>query len=95
MFDICNKKGDKMGVDTIFKEFSEKLRMSNSTVDNVRMRYKTITKKINQTYYYSSSEISHSLYVGSYGRGTDIFVSDIDIMLPSQLKKNIKNDSKL
>jgi hypothetical protein len=54
--------------------------MSQTTVDNVSSRYKQITKRLNCDFYSSTSDTAHSLYVGSYGRGTAIHVSDIDIL---------------
>ncbi len=47
----------------------------------VSTRYKTITKAINKEFWNSTSEAAHSLYVGSYGRGTAIDTSDIDILV--------------
>ena len=49
------------------------------------MRYKTITKAVNAAFWNSNSETDHSRYVGSYGRGTAINVSDLDVLveLPS------------
>jgi len=44
-------------------------------------RYKRITKAINQTFWGSSSETAHSFYVGSYGRGTAINTSDLDVLI--------------
>ena len=44
---------------------------------NISSRYRTVTKAINQEFYDSGSEIKHSLYVGSYGRGTAVDTSDI------------------
>lgn len=44
-------------------------------------RYKAITKILNKHYWGSQSEISHSLQVGSYGRGTAIKgISDLDMV---------------
>ena len=40
-----------------------------------------ITKRINQDFWNSDSIVSHSWYVGSYGRGTSIYTSDIDIVV--------------
>lgn len=61
----------------------------------ISCRYKMITKAINQTFWNSSSETDHSLYVGSYGRGTAINTSDIDIIveLPISEKNRIDNCS--
>ena len=47
----------------------------------ISSRYKTITKAVNREFWNSTSETAHSLYVGSYGRGTAIDTSDIDILL--------------
>ena len=49
--------------------------------DKVSQRYKRITKAINLEFWGSSSETDHSLYVGSYGRGTAIDTSDIDVLV--------------
>lgn len=47
----------------------------------VSQRYKRITKAINKEFWDSDSENAHSMYVGSYGRGTAIDTSDIDILV--------------
>lgn len=47
----------------------------------ISTRYKTITKAVNNEFWNTSSETLHSLYVGSYGRGTAVDTSDIDILL--------------
>lgn len=47
----------------------------------ISTRYKRVTRAINSEFWNSSSEIAHSLYVGSYGRGTAIDTSDIDILV--------------
>ncbi len=44
-------------------------------------RYRTVTRAINREFYKSDSETMHSLYVGSYGRGTAVDTSDIDILV--------------
>ena len=50
------------------------------TRTTISARYKTITKAVNREFWNSISETAHSLYVGSYGRGTAIGTSDIDIL---------------
>lgn len=73
-----------MGSISVFNDFSafcKNVEISDSTIENIRLRYKAITKRINQEYWSSSSDSSHSLYVGSYGRGTCIRTSDIDIVV--------------
>ena len=47
----------------------------------ISMRYKTITKAVNREFWNSISDTTHSLYVGSYGRGTAIDSSDIDMLI--------------
>lgn len=69
-----------MSISDKFQTFCTNLRMSQPVVDNVAYRYKQITKRLNQDFYGSTSETLHSLYVGSYGRGTAIHVSDIDML---------------
>lgn len=44
-------------------------------------RYKRITKAVNREFWNSESDTEHSFYVGSYGRGTAINTSDIDILV--------------
>jgi predicted nucleotidyltransferase len=70
-----------MSVSQYFKEFCDNLRMSNDTISKIQYRYQQITKRINLDYYISSSSTAHSLYVGSYGRDTEIFTSDIDVIV--------------
>lgn len=64
-----------------FETFNINLRMSKETTDNISYRYRRMTKQINKDYWRSESETANSLYVGSYGRGTDIHVSDIDMLV--------------
>lgn len=47
----------------------------------ISMRYRTVTRAINQSFWNSQSETENSLYVGSYGRGTAIDTSDLDILV--------------
>lgn len=53
--------------------------------DKISKRYHTVAKAINNEFWDSSSDSSHCLYVGSYGRNTAIDASDVDILveLPS------------
>ena len=44
-------------------------------------RYHTLTKAINRELWDQTSDSTHSFYVGSYGRGTAINTSDIDILV--------------
>jgi len=71
----------KISVSNDFQQFCKNLRMSDSVVSNIQSRYRAITKRINQDFWSSDSETLHSFYVGSYGRGTAIYTSDIDIVV--------------
>ena len=55
--------------------------IDKSTRKEISDRYKVVTKAVNTEFYDSSSDTMHSLYVGSYGRGTAIDTSDLDIMV--------------
>lgn len=59
----------------------------------ISLRYHTVTKVINKEFWNSTSDILHSIYVGSYGRNTAIDTSDIDILveLPSSLFDRYNN----
>jgi hypothetical protein len=54
--------------------------MTEDTVSTISYRYKRITKQLNKDFWASDSDTLHSLYVGSYGRGTEIHISDIDMI---------------
>ena len=69
-----------MSISEKFKKLCTDLRMSQTVVNNVSSRYKQITKRLNLDFYSNDSDTLHSLFVGSYGRGTAIHVSDIDIL---------------
>jgi len=64
---------------------------SNLTIQNgssISTRYKAITRRLSTDFWNTTSETSHSLYVGSYGRNTAIRgFSDLDMVfeLPSAL----------
>ena len=59
----------------------------------ISFRYKRITKAINRSFWNSDSDTSHSLYVGSYGRGTAIDTSDVDIIVELPLSEKQRVDS--
>ena len=70
-----------MSVSDYFNNFCDNLRMQNNTVETIQKRYHQIVKRINLDYYDSDSNSNHGLYVGSYGRGTEIWTSDIDMIV--------------
>jgi len=82
-----------MSIANWFETFNQNLRMSKDTVDNISYRYKRITKQLNKDFYNSESEVNHSLYVGSYGRGTDIVVSDVDMIFQLPYSEYVKYDA--
>lgn len=47
----------------------------------ISTRYHAVTRAINREFWDSQSETQNSLYVGSYGRGTAIDTSDLDILV--------------
>ena len=56
-------------------------RISQDQRDLISKRYKRITKAVNSEFWDIDSETAHSRYVGSYGRGTAVDTSDIDILV--------------
>ena len=54
--------------------------ISQDIRDTISKRYRTVTRAINKEFWNSQSDTQHSLYVGSYGRGTAIDTSDLDII---------------
>ena len=69
-----------MSISTKFENFNNNIRISSDNKDTISYRYKQITKRLNLDFWDWDCDISHSLYVGSYGRDTDIHVSDVDIL---------------
>ncbi|WBO86486.1 SMODS domain-containing nucleotidyltransferase [Hymenobacter yonginensis] len=69
-----------MSVSNWFETFNNNIQISNPTVETIAYRYKRMTRQLNRDFWITESETAHSLYVGSYGRDTDIHVSDIDML---------------
>ena len=55
--------------------------VGSSAKELISKRYRRITKAVNSEFWNSGSERAHSLYVGSYGRGTATAASDLDVLL--------------
>ena len=55
--------------------------ISSEQHSDISYRYERITRAINREFWDSESVTEHSFYVGSYGRGTAIDTSDIDILM--------------
>jgi len=64
-----------------FNTFCNNILIDSKSLDKIRDRYHSITKRINKDYYNSDSDTLHSLYVGSFGRDTEIHTSDIDMLV--------------
>lgn len=60
-------------------QFSDRIDLITRSL--ISQRYHKIVKAINQEFWNSNSDRLHGLYVGSYGRGTAISTSDIDILI--------------
>ena len=55
--------------------------IDQETRSKISGRYKRITAAVNSTFWGISSNTEHSIYVGSYGRGTAINTSDLDVLI--------------
>jgi hypothetical protein len=84
-----------MSVSTKFQNFCSNIRITSGVVEDISYRYKRITKQLNKDFWNTESDTAHSLYVGSYGRDTDIHVSDIDVLfqLPYSVYERINGHS--
>lgn len=80
-----------MSVSVKFRNFCDNVRISETKIETIAYRYKRITKQLNKSYWDTESETAHSLYVGSFGRDTEIHTSDIDMLfqLPFSVYKRI------
>jgi len=77
-----------MGVAENFSAFRANYIVPAATVSTISYRYKRITRQLNSDFWNTTSETSHSLYVGSYGRDSAAKgVSDVDMSftLPVEL----------
>ena len=85
----------EFSVGTSFETFCKSHKYSDESLEKIRYRYHAITKRINLDYYGITSDSQHSLYVGSYGRDTEILTSDIDMLvqLPYETYKRFDNYS--
>lgn len=75
-----------MGLGEWFDTFCANLIIQDG--GTISARYKALTRRLNTDFWNTASESAHSLYVGSYGRGTAIQgMSDLDMVfeLPSTL----------
>lgn len=68
-----------MGIADWFSDFCATIQVKDA--GTISSRYKNITKRLNTDFWNTSSDTSHSLYVGSYGRNTATQgFSDVDMI---------------
>lgn len=68
-----------MGLAEWFSGFCTNIRVQDG--GTISTRYKNITRRLNTDFWTTTSDVSHSLYVGSYGRNTAIQgFSDLDMI---------------
>lgn len=68
-----------MGIADWFNDFCTTIQVKDG--GTISTRYKNITKRLNTDFWSTTSDTSHSLYVGSYGRNTATQgFSDVDII---------------
>lgn len=75
-----------------FEDFCESLKVDNT--DDINKKFKSITKRLNTSFWDSESEEEHGYKVGSLGRNTAIKgVSDLDMLfvLPDDLYTQYNN----
>ena len=81
-----------MGLANWFSTFCFNIQVQDG--ETISIRYKNITRRLNGDFWGSTSDTSHSLYVGSYGRKTAIQgFSDLDMIfeLPSSMYQKYDN----
>lgn len=75
-----------MGLADWFSTFCANIQIRDG--GTISTRYKAITQRLNTDFWTTTSDTAHSLYVGSYGRGTAIDgLSDLDML--SQLPYSV------
>lgn len=69
-----------MSLSDWFSTFCKNIQVADG--GTISSRYKAITKRLNTDFWDTTSDTSHSLYVGSYGRNTAIDgFSDLDMIM--------------
>lgn len=81
-----------MSISRKFEQFCDNIKISDENNIKISSRYKEITKRLNKDFWDTDSEIYHSLYVWSYWRDTDIYVSDVDMLFQLPVEKYYQYD---
>lgn len=71
-----------------FRKFIEKIKLKNKQREDAKIKAENVCRKLYPKYYEGKYDSSKSLYVGSYGKATNIRpVNDVDILfeLPEEL----------
>jgi hypothetical protein len=69
-----------MGLADWFSGFCSNIQIRDA--GSISTRYRAITQRLNTDFWTTNSDTAHSLYVGSYGRGTAIDgLSDLDMVI--------------
>jgi hypothetical protein len=80
MLSKINFQCKKMSTSDKFNRFCSNIAIDSAAVASISYRYKRITKQLNKDFWDKDCYTQNSLYVGSYGRDTDIHTSDIDML---------------
>lgn len=81
-----------MSLSNWFSDFCSDLAIKDT--GTISTRYKNITKRLNTDYWDTTSDTAHSLYVGSYGRGTATQgFSDLDMISRLPYDEYVKYDN--
>ena len=81
-----------MGLADWFSAFCANIQVQNRAI--ISHRYKATTKRLNTDFWETTSDTTHSLYVGSYGRNTAIHgTSDVDMIFQLPLSVYKRYDS--
>ena len=80
-----------MGLADWFNTFCKNIQVQDG--GTISSRYKTITQRLNTDFWNTTSETSHSLYVGSYGRNTAVQgFSDLDMIFQLSWSEYLRYD---
>ncbi len=78
-----------MSLSVWFSTFCSSLTVNDG--GTISTRYKNITRRLNTDYWATTSDTAHSLYVGSYGRGTATQgFSDLDMIFRLPYEEYVK-----